>query len=435
MKKHMKHLMGKVLLCTCLCICTMAMPICASSEALDEEGPLLSPGIRVIAAKTVMHKNGLAGDTLCFSQQDFSKVLGYTPTAVTIRSLPDHTVGVLKLGTLTISPGQSIAAAALSGLRFVPADGAGVAEASFTYTAQGSAYTTETALSCLLHFHSAPNEAPSARALSVTTYADVGIERTLCAADPEGDMLTYTLIRDPKKGTVAIDEATGRFLYTPSEGKRGEDVFTYVVRDKWGNESEICRVMVTIRDGEAYKYDDLAGHICEADAMRLAEENILAGVVLGEKHVFSPDAAVSKGEFLVMAMRAAGYACDGDSTSLSVFADADTVPAYMRSYAACAYEEGILSGGYDTDGERVLNLGEPIKGMDASVLLCRLFDIGVPEILPVFSENTVGVIPSWSEGAVYAVRAAGILDEVQLDHPLDRADTARILSSAMDHQE
>ncbi|MBQ7982045.1 MAG: hypothetical protein IJ302_00625, partial [Clostridia bacterium] len=157
-----------ILLAACLPL-TAAMPVSAAdTEAAETPGtPLLTPALRILAARTAMHKSGVVGEEMCFSADDFEKVLGYTPTEITLTTLPDRTQGVLKLGTLELSEGVSLSASVLSGLHFCPSTAAEApVTASFTFTAAGKAYETDTALSCMLHLLSTENSAPAAADLT-----------------------------------------------------------------------------------------------------------------------------------------------------------------------------------------------------------------------------------------------------------------------------
>jgi VCBS repeat-containing protein len=73
------------------------------------------------------------------------------------------------------------------------------------------------------------NDAPVAEDQSVTTDEDTAREVTLSAADVEGDVLGYTIVRAPKHGTLS---GTGANLtYTPVEDDNGPDSFTFEASD------------------------------------------------------------------------------------------------------------------------------------------------------------------------------------------------------------
>lgn len=452
----------------------------AGEAKTETQAPLLSPAIRILAARTTMKKNsvigsadgsaggGAAGDAesgdrtntdnakgaVTFSRADFANVLGYTPSSIVIESLPDKAVGTLKIGTMEITEHNTLSASAMEHLRFVPnssivksdvaISSAEPITASFTFTASGKAYSTDTALTCMLYLLPNDNSAPSAKDLSVTTYTEVPLYGSLCAADPEADEMRYAVVRAPKKGKVTVEESTGAFVYTPDTGKRGSDVFTYRVYDEWGNEGALCRVSVNIRRaGEELCYADLTGHWSEAPAMLLTERGIMTGSTVGEMNLFSPEGVMTRGEFLVCAMRAAGYEKPA-AASVAMFEDAESIPDYMKNYVGTAYNEKIISG-TTVDGSTtvndspgiVFNAAEPITRAEAAVIVQRLFGIeGTDDTVAVYAEQlTAGSegesVPAWSVHAVSALQAAGILSQGNPTETLDRAQTAVLLASAI----
>lgn len=80
----------------------------------------------------------------------------------------------------------------------------------------------------------AANRAPEAGATPLTTPQDKPVNGQVAATDPDGDALTFAVARAPEHGTVSLDAATGRFVYTPAPGYEGADSFEVVVRDGKG---------------------------------------------------------------------------------------------------------------------------------------------------------------------------------------------------------
>lgn len=437
----------------CLSVCLTGIPAYAAETGTAEsavsegtsEKPPLSPAIRILAARSVMRKSGVCGTdaAVTFSQEDFAKVLGYTPSSVVITSLPDRAAGVLKLGTLDIAVNTALSSSAMNSLRFVPTDEEKAVTASFMFTAAGKVYTTDTALTCMVYLLTQENSAPAAADLTAVTYMQIPLYGTLRAADPESDEMIYKIVRAPKKGAVTVDPDTGTFVYTPDTGKRGRDVFTYQVCDIWGGESALCRVNVEIRRAdEELCYADLENHWCAAAVMLLTEKHIMTGTSVGGVNLFQPDESITRGEFLVTAMRAAGY---GDLTpcAASMFADSSDIPSYMTGYAAAAYEAGIISGtpaasgtsADDTDASKtVLRANDPITRAEAAVIVERLFGIRSSDsAIAVFADMSfedADAVPAWSADAFHALRAAGILTVSNPDVILDRAQTAVMLAAA-----
>ena len=77
------------------------------------------------------------------------------------------------------------------------------------------------------------NKAPTAEDSALETYKNLENTGKLKVSDPEGEQLTYTLVRQPKRGTVTISE-DGSFTYTPKKNKVGVDSFTYTAADRRG---------------------------------------------------------------------------------------------------------------------------------------------------------------------------------------------------------
>ena len=391
---------------------------------------MISPAIRVLAARCTVKKHAAAGADMTFSAEDFAAVLGYMPTEITLTTLPDPSVGVLKLGTMPLAAGARLSSSVLEGVRFSPT-GEAVAQTSFTFTARGGAYESTVPLACMLYHLAAENGAPTAEAGNIVTYEDVPVSVLPITADPEADEMTYEIVRAPSHGTAAFT-ADGMLTYVPDAGRHGRDSVSWYVLDRYGNRSETVTTRITVRRaGEELYYADLDGHRCAAQAMVLTEEGIFRGTSVGEHALFSPDTGMTRGEFLVCAMRAAGYReiPSVGVSALAAFENADAIPDWMRGYLAAAYEDGILRGG--GDGVIRFDCGGALTHAEAAVLLYRLFDLETPQILPVFSEEMISGMPEWSVGAVSAVTAAGILLGAP-DDTVTRADAAVMLAGAME---
>ena len=420
--------------------------VSVKADAGDENGeivlakPLLSPGLNVLAGKKTMIRSGVGTDEICFTSHDFEKTLGYLPAEITVLSLPDPKAGILKLGALDLQAGQTLSVQTLSSLRFVPA-GNGETEASFTFCASGGAYLTDTARTCLLCMTEAENNPPLARDASAAAYCDIPVQGTLYGCDPDEDDVTFTVIRAPRKGEVTLNAQTGAFVYTPAAGKKGKDTFTYRVSDRYGNESDVCRVEVTVRKPSvSVDYADLDGHWAQTAAVAAAEAGLMLGENVGGTMLFSPDKSVTRAEFLVMAMRAAGYT-DVPACEKTVFADNAQIPAYRRGYLQSAYDMGVTSGvGTDENGLPVFAPDSVITRAEAVVLLERLLGLsdaenGARAVVSMLSSSEEASVPAWSLGAVHALSDAGILsgtgDGFRLDAPLDRAQTAQLLAGTL----
>jgi hypothetical protein len=73
------------------------------------------------------------------------------------------------------------------------------------------------------------NSLPVALAQSVTTPEDTPVPITLLGSDPEGDPVTFSLVAQPKHGTLS--GVAPNLVYTPAPNFNGKDSFTFKVDD------------------------------------------------------------------------------------------------------------------------------------------------------------------------------------------------------------
>jgi hypothetical protein len=92
--------------------------------------------------------------------------------------------------------------------------------------------------------NSSSNSAPIATAQSITIDGDTAKNILLSATDSDGNILTYTITAQPKKGKL-----TGRppyLIYTPNVNEMGADSFTFRVNDGINNSEKDATVSITI---------------------------------------------------------------------------------------------------------------------------------------------------------------------------------------------
>jgi Ca2+-binding RTX toxin-like protein len=89
------------------------------------------------------------------------------------------------------------------------------------------------------------NDAPIARTVQVFGIEDQVIEGTVGVTDADGDTLAYAIAQTPNHGTVALDAATGAYVYTPSTDFNGGDSFTVRVTDTAGT-SSVSSIVVSL---------------------------------------------------------------------------------------------------------------------------------------------------------------------------------------------
>ena len=276
------------------------------------------------------------------------------------------------------------------------------------------------------------NAAPIAEDLVLKTYKGVAISSRFAAVDPEGDLVTFQIVDSPARGQVAMDETDpAAFTYTPYEGKKGKDTFTYVAIDAKGNSSKPATVKVSIqKQTTAVSYSDLAGDPAHYAALRLAEAGVYTGRKVGDLYCFDPDDAFTREEFLAMAMTAAGKA-PLSGVTLTGFYDDDDISAWAKGYVSAALVVGTVEGSQNGAGQTVFDPASPVTQAEAAVIIDRLLAGGdVSGASSAFSAETA---PAWAYQSVVNMEAVSVLSSsTDLSKPLTRAGAAEMLSAMLD---
>ena len=370
-------------------------------------------------------KNGLVGETMAFSADDFDSEEGLD--AIVVTSLPDPAAGTLTLGGLLVGEGDVIALSAVDGLRFTPSAQPTVLETGFTFAPLYVDGARGTECMAELYLLTQANGAPVAENLELTTYKNVAVTDRFAAVDPEGDILTYRLVKKPARGQVTIGE-DGQFVYTPYENKTGKDSFTYIAMDTVGNASDPATVKVKIEKPDTkVAYADLDGHPAHRDAIRLAEEGVFVGECVGEQYFFQPDALVTRGEFLAMAMDTAEVETLAGVTRTG-FADDEDIPTWAKPYVSAALMGGLIQGSRDEAGQVVFQANDPITRAEAAVMLDRM--LGVTDV----DAGAFGLAeaPVWAAQAAATLTTCGVLEGGSLGDSLTRAEAAGLLRASLD---
>jgi len=75
------------------------------------------------------------------------------------------------------------------------------------------------------------NQPPVVQPASLSTDEDTPLDGQLSATDPEGDVLTWSLVTSPSHGSLDFDASTGSFTYRPDPDFFGADSFLVQVSD------------------------------------------------------------------------------------------------------------------------------------------------------------------------------------------------------------
>ncbi len=279
----------------------------------------------------------------------------------------------------------------------------------------------------------AANGAPIAENLELTTYKGVAISSRFAAVDPEGDLVTFQIVDSPARGQITVDENDpAAFWYTPYEGKKGKDSFTYVATDSVGNTSEPATVKITIKkQSTKVTYSDMSGDPGQYAALHLAEEGVYVGRQIGSLYCFDPEASFTREEFLALAMDVAGSEPLSNVT-LTGFYDDTGISAWAKGYVSAGLVCGAVKGSQNSDGQAVFNPGAPITCAEAAVIVDRLLDIG-DVTSGAFSSETAGLAPVWAAQSVINMETVSVLPaNTTFDGPLTRSEGARMLSAMLD---
>ena len=327
-------------------------------------------------------------DGLALSAEVFSE--SETLEGVYVASVPSSLDAELTLGGRTLRAGDVLDRTMLSQLRVKPA----------------------------------ANRDSGCRDVKVETYKNIANTGALDARDPEGDTLTYQLVKEPKRGTVEISP-DGSFTYTPAQNKVGKDVFTYTATDSAGNVSNAASVTVKIvKPTDRAMYQDLSSDSLAYTAMWLKDRGVYTGKRIAGNLCFEPESTLTRGEFLVMAMKLLG--AEPESARLtSGFADENQTPAWMRPYIVSAFKSGMISG-VTSPGGMVFRPESNLTRAEAAVMLQNILQLPQPQEAAVFAEDSA--VPVWAQASVSALSEAGIIIPVTTSaENLTRREAAELL--------
>ena len=405
---NIRHILSAALLSTLL-----AVPAAASS--------LLSPGLGILAGQHDMIASGTAAGEIRFTESDFVSAVGASFDAVTITALPPAADGMLMLGKAPVAVNQRIAAASLDTLRFVPE--AGCRESSFRFRATG-----DYSIPCLLRWTDRANAAPvTARAgsdgiVEVWTQCGIGAYGSLPGSDPDGDRIVFEVTEYPEKGLLTLSES-GNYCYTPFEGAKGSDRFTYTVRDEWGHYAKPRTVSVTVdKCASGLVLSDMEGHWAHNAALVMASENAMTLRYDNGNLCFDPESEMSREDFVVTVMKALG---SGEIKPASTaFSDDGDIDPSASGYIARASSLGIVRGSEDNR----FRPKDPVTRAEAAVILNAIVGAEVSDAVAVFADE--GSVPVWARPSLSALTSAGIFSgggSIAADSVLTRAQAAELL--------
>ena len=306
-----------------------------------------------------------SGTSYCFSPADFSPEENFTGICIT--DLP-KAEGTLYLGTRILQPGDILTAEQISQMTFSPLRTESDREVAVGYLPIYKNHVAEES-QMTLSILGKEDKAPVAEDSAMETYKNLPGSGKLKVTDPEGQAMTSTLIRPPKRGTVEI-QSDGSFTYTPKKNKVGVDSFVYTATDPAGKVSREATVTVTIlKPSDAKQYQDTLGRDCRFAAEWMRHTGIFTGENLAEKSCFSPEKQVTRGEFVTMLVKTLDIPVD---EGLVYTGYEDEVPVWLQPYLAAAVRSGLTAG---LEHPEVFGADEVISTAEAAVMVANGLDL------------------------------------------------------------
>ena len=346
-------------------------------------------------------------EVYCFSAGDFSQ--DEKLTGICITELPDRKTGTVMLGSRVLRPGDILTVAQIGQMTFQPLRTETDAVATVTYLPIYE-NRVEKAVVMTMSIRGKEDKAPIAVDSVLETYKNMANEGKLNATDPEGQKLTYTVTRQPKRGNVTL-RADGTFLYTPKKNKVGTDSFTYTAVDPAGKVSREATVTVQIlKPADGARYTDTQSFTAEW----LRSTGIFEGEKLAGELCFQPEKAVTRGEFMTMLVRTLGLEVDEKATHTGF---SDDTPNWLKPYLAAALRFGLTENWPDGS---IFDASETVTGLEAALLVQNGLDLTVSTMVGK-DEND---LPMWAATAMQAMADNGITMEMDT---MTRAEAAALL--------
>lgn len=390
-------------------ICFMILMLVCTVPASAQSTKKVTPGLDVIAQNCGMVKSCLQNNDLVFCAEDFDRVLNVSSiSSITITELPPRTDGILCLGMCELSVGQSISRANLDRLYFL-FENEEIRSSGFRFVSNFGEYEIACSLLSLDHENKAPLATASVYSCFVSTYEDTNVYGRMTATDPENDELTFEVVSGPGHGQLTVaDPHTGYYVYSPKDGFRGKDSFTYVAVDEYGHYSDPVPVslLVDAQKDTSVTYRDTAGSAYEVAAMKLSEMGLVSGTLMDGQRYFYPDRDMDRMTFLVAAMKILDI--KPEPITSTVFADNDEIPQEVRPYVEKARRMGAICARLDRDGQLYFDPTKPLSTSEAAVMLEALSGIGQTEAISVFAD--VEATPVWAKSAVSVMDSVGVFD-------------------------
>lgn len=340
----------------------------------------------------------------CFTAGDFNE--GEEPLrGICITGLPESSAGTVMLGSRVLRPGDILTAQQVENMTFQPLRTREDKVAEVMYLPIFDNRVEPEAV-MTLSIRGKEDKAPVAQDSALETYKNLSNDGKLLASDPEEQPITYTLVRQPRRGTVELRQ-DGTFTYTPKKNKVGVDSFTFTATDPAGNVSREATVTVQIlKPAQGAQYRDTDGEDCRFSAEWLRSTGLFAGEQVGGDACFFPEKTVTRGEFLSMLVNL-----------LEIPVQEVDAPDWVQPYLEAAIRSGLVSGWQ----QESFQMTEAITGAEAAVALQNALDLSIGYEELEYPQD----VPTWAANSLAVMAANGL--ELDASAPLTRGQTAQIL--------
>lgn len=337
----------------------------------------------------------------CFSLEDFS---GETSVSgICITDLPEGP-GALMLGSRMLAEGDVLTAEQVARMTFLPDRSEWDKTVEVGYLPIYEGYVDDHAV-MTLSIRGKEDKAPVAEDSAMETYKNLENTGKLKVTDPEGEAMTFAIVRQPKRGTVTIGE-DGSFTYTPKKNKVGIDSFVYTATDAAGKTSREATVTITIlKPSDATQYTDTLGKECRFAAEWMRHTGIFVGESLAEEPCFGPEKEVTRGEFVTMLVKTLEIPVEEEVVYTGF---ADEIPQWLQPYLAAAMRSGLTAGLSDP---QVFDAGEVITDMEAAALVGCALDLTAEEVFAGTGDEAM----TRSDAADLLYRAAKLAEGQKID--------------------
>lgn len=388
----------------------------------EEKTPDRPPAFSILQKQTVLTKHNEKGENASFSETEMKNFLGEEATYITVTSLPESEKGTLIFNGTAVMKGQSIPTARLEYLKFIPSvDCSG---ASFNFTCDGKGFYGNE-LGCEMVFGDEVNSPPVVSDAQLTTVGGIACEGKLSISEPNGDDYVINVITYPSDGFITVSP-DGSVVYIPEEGFSGKDSMVFTVTDRFGAVSERATLSIGVEKNESGLYfADMQDDMSHIHAHKMCRDNIMVYRYEKGSYYFDPEKAVSKMDFLVMAMCVSNQNADIVAVADSAALDDDGLSSGLKGYLSAAAEKGIIR----LDNGRFLPY-EGVTVADAAYMISTALK------LPKVKDPSVSAGDK-SDLSIHISSAvnAGIIDSSNPEKVLTKAEVAVILCRMQKYME